>query len=151
MKSLVVHFSKFGNTQKIAEAIAEILRSAGDVPLISLNQLNISDFNETDLLVMGVPTHRMKLPDEVKMKLALFPRRIMHHIPFAAFDTSYKMSPWLARFTAARKLSGRLRRLGGKQLIPVESFHVIEKEGPLYDGEIEHARDWANVIFTHIR
>ena len=92
MNSLVVYFSKFGNTREIAEEIAEILQSTGDARTIPLDQLSVSDFQKADLVLIGVPTHQMNLPDEVKVKLKSFPKRTMHHIPFAAFDTSYKMS-----------------------------------------------------------
>jgi len=53
------------------------------------------------------------------------------------------MSPWLEPFTASKRLSGKLRKLGGKRLVPPETFHVVEREGPLYDGELERAMEWA--------
>lgn len=68
----------------------------------------------------------------------------------AAFDTSYKMSAILARFTAARKLNRKLRRLGGKRIIPPETFHVRGREGPLYEGEIEWAKHWAGSILERL-
>jgi hypothetical protein len=68
----------------------------------------------------------------------------------AAFDTSYKMSRWLAPFTAARKLAARLRKLGGKRVVPPETFHVEGREGPLYEGEIERARRWAALILERL-
>ena len=70
----------------------------------------------------------------------------MHGTPGAAFDTSYKMSALLARFTAARKLARKLRNLGGKLVLPPETFHVEESEGPLYEGEVERAQAWAASI-----
>ena len=150
MKSLVVYFSKFGNTQKIAEVIAEELGSAGPVRLISTNQLNTSDLEEVDLVVMGSPTHRMNLPEEVRPVFGSLPRRILRDMPVAAFDTSYKMSRWLTPFTAARKLASRLRKLGGKRVVPPETFHVEGREGPLYEGEIERARMWAASILEQL-
>jgi flavodoxin len=146
MNSLVVYFSKFGNTKKVAEAIAETLKSEGSVRVISADQLAASDLNEVDLVVMGSPTHRMNLPEAVRPVFETLPRRILRNVPVAAFDTSYKMSAWLARSTAARKLDRRLRRLGGKRVVPPETFHVVEREGPLYDGEIERAKEWAESI-----
>jgi flavodoxin len=150
MRSLVVYFSKFGNTQKIAEAIAETLGSAGPVRVISTNQLNASDLEGVDLVVMGSPTHRMNLPEAVRPVFESLPRRILRGTPVAAFDTSYKMSRWLAPFTAARKLTSRLRKLGGKRLVPPETFHVEGREGPLYEGEIERARTWAASILEQL-
>jgi len=60
------------------------------------------------------------------------------------------MSSWLARFTAARKLDKRLRQPGGKRILPPETFHVVEREGPLYDGEVERVRVWAGSILEQL-
>jgi flavodoxin len=146
MNALVVYYSKFGNTQKVAEAIAEILTSEGPVRLLTTGELTTSDLSEADLVVIGTPTHRMNLPEQVRPVFATLPKRILLGKPVAAFDTSYQMSPFLARFTAARKLAQRLRRLGGKRIVPPETFHVMGREGPLCDGEIERARTWAESI-----
>lgn len=150
MNALIVYFSKFGNTQKIAEAIAERLRSEGSVRVMRMDQLTTSDFNEIGLVVMGSPTHRMNLPEAVRPVFETLPRRILRGTPVAAFDTSYKMSGWLARFTAAPRLARKLRKLGGKRIVPPETFHVVEKEGPLYEGEIERAKAWANSIIEQL-
>lgn len=143
MNTLIVCFSKFGNTQKIANAIAETVEAKGAVRVVPADQLAAADLQEADLVVMGSPTHRMNLPEAVRPMFDELPRRILRDTPVAAFDTSYKMSRLLARFTAARKLDRRLRKLGGKRLIPPQTFHVVGKEGPLYDGEIERAQTWA--------
>jgi flavodoxin len=150
MKSLVVYFSKFGNTQQVAEAIAETLASAGPVRVISIDQLGVFDLQEVDLVVMGSPTHRMNLPQEVRPVFESLPRRVLRGRPVAAFDTSYKMSRWLAPFTAAHKLAPRLRKLGGKRVVPPETFHVVGRDGPLYEGEIERAHTWAASILQRV-
>jgi flavodoxin len=150
MNALVVYFSKFGNTREVAEAIAATLGASGTTRSIPLDELVVSDLAEVDLVVMGSPTHRMNLPEEVRPLLAALPRRTLHRRPVAAFDTSYKMSAWLARFTAARKLDKRLRKLGGKRLVPPETFHVVDRDGPLYDGEIDRAKAWASLILEQL-
>lgn len=71
------------------------------------------------------------------------PRGRLNGICTAVFDTSYKMSPWLKQFPAAKRLKGGLKSLGGKMIVKPETFHVMESEGPLYEGEIERAQDWA--------
>jgi hypothetical protein len=43
-----------------------------------------------------------------------------------------------------------LRKLGGKRIVPLETFHVMEREGPLYEGEIERAAEWAKSIIYHL-
>lgn len=146
MNALIVYFSKFGHTQRIAERIADTLAIQGSVRTISSDQLTINDLKGVDLIVMGSPTHNMNLPKVVKPVFERLPRRILPGTPVAAFDTSYKMSPILARFTAAKRLVKKLRRLGGKSIISPETFYVMEREGPLYNGEMERAQDWAGSI-----
>ena len=150
MKSLVVYYSKFGNTHLVAEAIAEELQSAGEVHLIEINDLTGADYQGVDLVVMGCPTHKMNLPEDVRPLVSDLPKKVLKGGYFAAFDTSYKMSAFLSRFTASKKLASKLRKLGGKQIVPPETFHVVEREGPLYDDELDLARAWANTILGKI-
>jgi flavodoxin len=148
MDALIVYFSKFGNTERVAAAIASSLEAGGSARLISADQLARADLSGVDLVVMGSPTHRMNLPDDLRPLLKTLPRRLLRGKRVAAFDTSYKMSRWLACFTAARKLDRKLRRLGGVRAIAPETFHVVEREGPLYDGELERARSWAQSMLA---
>jgi len=149
MDSLLVYLSVFGNTKKVAEAIAEVLESEGPVRVIGADQLTASHF-PVDLVVMGSPTHRMSLPKEIRPVFDTLSKRILRGTPTAAFDTCYKMSAFLARFTAAKRLDRKLRKLGGKRVLPPESFYVLEREGPLYEGEIERARQWAGLILERL-
>ena len=151
MNAMVVYFSKFGNTKKLAEVIAERLTSNGNVQILSSDDLTFSDLQDIDLVVMGTPTHNMNLPKSVKPVFVNLPKGILSGIPFAVFDTSYKMSWLLNNFTASKRLARKLRKLGGKLVLPPEIFHVMEREGPPYEGEIERAQEWARSILeqTH--
>lgn len=151
MNALVVYFSKFGNTQMLAEAIAEKLAGNGGVRTISSDELTANDLKDADLIVMGSPTHNMNLPKSVKPVFERLPRRVLPGTPVAAFDTSYKMSWWLNQFTASKRLAKKLRKLGGKLVVPPEIFHVMEREGPLYEGEIERAQTWAASILERVK
>jgi flavodoxin len=146
MNILVVYFSKFGNTQKIAQTVAEELEAAGVVRIVSSDRLAASDLDDVDLVVMGSPTHRMNLPEAVRSVFEKLPKRSLRGARVAAFDTSYQMSAFLARFTAAKKLARQLRKLGGKQIVPPETFHVMGREGPLYEGELNRAKEWVATL-----
>lgn len=150
MNALVVHFSKFGHTKMIAESIGETLETAGTARVIGMDQLGESDLNQIDLVVMGSPTHKMNLPEAVQPVLEALPRRSLRDVPVAAFDTSYRMNAFLARFTAAKRLDGKLRKLGGKRVVPPETFFVEGREGPLEEGEIERAKGWAASILAQV-
>ena len=150
-QSTVVYFSKFGNTRMVADRIANTLSSAGPVRVISSDELSVSDIEEIDLVIMGTPTHNMNLPKSVKPVLEELPRKSFKGISFAAFDTSYKMFWWLNHFTAAKRLARKLTKLGGKRLVSPETFHVTEREGPLFDGELERAESWAAAVLEKLR
>lgn len=151
MNGLVVYHSQFGNTEQVAEAIAGVFQGAGAARTLSTDQLAPGDLQDVDLVVMGTPTHKMNLPQAVRPVFEELPRRSLRGVPVAAFDTSYKMSAFLARFTAAKRIDRKLRKLGGKRLVPPETFHVKDHhEGPLYDGEIERARTWAESILVQL-
>jgi flavodoxin len=155
MNTLVIYFSKFGHTQQIAQAISDELTNHGDVKLLAYDQFGEKDLRYADLIVMGTPTHRMNLPEVLRLCLDHLPRRVVRGRAVAAFDTSYKMadrnSPeWLARFTAAPKLIRKLRKLGGKQIAPPETFFVKDREGPLYEGELKRASSWALTLLEQL-
>ncbi len=158
MNAAVIYFSKFGNTRQVAAAIAETISGASPgaaqtspkVHLVNAVQLSATDLKDADLVIVGCPTHRMNLPEALRPILEGLPRRVLKGKAVAAFDTSYKMSGWLAHFTAAHRLASKLHRLGGKLVVGPQTFHVIERQGPLYDTEIARAREWATHILGKI-
>jgi flavodoxin len=157
MKTLIVYFSKFGNTKKVAETIAETMTRAGDARTISIDQLTASDFDQVDLVVMGSPTHYQNLPKAVRSVLQTLPQGILVGKSVAAFDTSLKMWGPLMLLTAAHRLLRKLRKLGGKRVVKPETFLVeksdLQPDGEidlLYDGEIERAKEWAVAILKKL-
>jgi len=151
MNTLVVYFSKFGNTKLVAEAIGDALSRAGNLQVTSSEQLEVADFHGVDLVIMGSPTHKMNLPESVRPLFEQLPKKLLKGKFFAAFDTSYQMSWWLNQFTAGKRLAQKLRKLGGKRIVPPEIFIVTGREGPLAEGELERAKDWANSILTEVK
>lgn len=148
MNALIVHFSKFGNTRLVAEAIADGLAANGTARVLTTDQLTPADLQDADLVILGTPTHNMNLPEDVRPILQDLPKRILQGASVAAFDTSYRMSGFLARFTAAKRLDRKLRKLGGKRVAPPETFFVEGREGPLEEGEVERAKAWAASILA---
>lgn len=153
MNCLVISFSKFGNTRQVAETIAGALQSTGapgqvSVRLIEAQDLPATSLGQIDLLVMGAPTHNMNLPKPLRPILAALPRKALKGLRFAAFDTSYELSGWLKPFTAGKRLSKKLRKLGGTQMVPPEIFTVMGREGPLHPGELERAARWGTTILA---
>lgn len=146
MKSLVIFYSRFGNTEQVAKAMAGALAELGLAEAMTLEELTTDRLEGVDLIIAGSPTHNMRLPDSVKAATQELPKGCLNRKMVAAFDTSYRMNALLARFTAARPLLRRLKRLGGREAAPAETFFVEGREGPLEAGEVERAQAWASAI-----
>jgi len=55
MRTCVVYDSVYGNTAKVAAAIAAAI--AGDVPVLRVEQADVADLARVDLLIIGSPVH----------------------------------------------------------------------------------------------
>lgn len=157
MKALVVYFSKFGNTRRIAKAIAQTLSQAGEARAISIDQFTASDLKDVDLVVMGSPTHYQNLPKAVRPIFEALPRKALAGKSVAAFDTSRKTWGPLMSMTAAHRLLSKMRKFGGKRVVRPENFLVKERDlrpdgeiDLLCDGEIERAGEWAAAILNRV-
>lgn len=143
MNALVVYDSYFINTLKIAEVVAESLESQGNtVRLERIYQLDFSNLEGIDLIVVGAPTHNRSMPRPVKSVLKRLPKDTLVNIKTATFDTRYKMSPRMSG-SAAVDIEKMLKKLGGEIQAPPESFFVEDRRGPLFEGELERAKLWA--------
>jgi len=150
MNALVVTYSKFGHTKMLGQTIAESLNAGENARAISMDEIDIAELADADIVIMGSPTHNMKLPKEVGPVLDTLPKRSLRGVRTAAFDTSYRMNALLARFTAAKKLDRKMRKLGGKRIASPETFFVTEREGPLEEGEVERVQAWAAQIRSQL-
>ena len=149
MKTTIYYYSKYGNTRRLAEAMAETARQAGEAQATHISELTAAALEEADLIVMGSPTHIQNVPKEVRAILDPLPKGLLRGKPAAAFDTSLKMWGPLMRMTAGPRLGKRLRKLGAKLAVKPETFLVAGGDSTatgeqdlLNDGELARARDW---------
>jgi flavodoxin len=157
MKTLIVYFSKFGNTRRVAQAIAATMKQTEDAHVVGLDQLTTSDFEGVDLVVLGSPTHGFTVPEAVRSALAALPPGILAGKSVAAFDTTVR--PWPLRlFRAAPKLLRQLRQLGGQPIAQPQTFFVrtsstqgTGERDLLFEGQIDRARDWAQEILKQLK
>jgi len=77
VKALVTYDSKLGNTEQVAQAIADTLGEEGVGQLISVDEADALELEGVDLLVLGSPTQRHGLSPAVRAWLELIPRGVM--------------------------------------------------------------------------
>lgn len=141
MKALVVYDSNFGNTKLIAEAVADHL--GNDVRTLSIGELNIKEMAGIDLLVLGSPINGWESTEATMKILAGFREHDFDGVKFSTFDTRVKM---FIQADAKDELAQVIAEKGGELIAEPREFYVTCGEGPLFNGEIESAAQWANDI-----
>jgi len=145
MKALIIYDSTFGNTEHIAQAIAQKLREHSSVQLVTVEEAGRLDLKETHLLLLGCPTQYYNLTPAVRAFLENIPRGTLQGVMAAAFDTRYRMSIWLSG-TAAWDIAWHLQEAGASLILPPKSFFVAGIRGPLDEGEPERGMQWATTL-----
>lgn len=162
MRVLLVYESLWGNTEQVARAVAEALRTAGaDVTVTDTDEAPESAAGY-DLVVVGGPTHAFSMTrpgtrdEAVKSHAAPHQpsrgirewlselERPVGGTPAAAFDTRVD-KPRLPG-SAAKAARHEMRSLGFSTSEKAISFRVHGYEGPLLDGELERAAQWAAAL-----
>lgn len=158
MKVFVVYDSVYGNTQKIAEAMIEGIGSGRETNIAKATQVSAADLEGIDLLIVGAPTHGGTYTEPMKNFLSSIPANALKGIKAASFDTSFteESQGAFVRFLmktlgyAAPKI-GKALSSKGAEVITSEIFYVVDTEGPLKDGEIERAGQWAATLVKQLQ
>ena len=152
MKTRVVYDSLYGNTKAIAEAIGQGI--AGNVKVLNVKDVKISELESLDLLIVGSPTHAGRPSKATKTFLNSLPDNVLKNIPVTAFDTgiSSEGQGFFMRVVinffgyAAKHILNNLKEKGGTVVSKPKGFIVKGKEGPLKEGEFNRATQWAKEI-----
>jgi hypothetical protein len=167
MRALIVYESMFGDTEKVARAVAEGLRSHMTVELVEAGEARAPLVELVDLVVIGGPTHAFSMPrqstreDAVRqgasaVSTATGIREWIDHL--RAGPHSEKVATFDTRIAKVRHLPGSaakaaakgMRKHGYSTLVKPESFYVDDVAGPLLDGELERAKAWGERLAAEV-
>ena len=142
----IVVESKYGNTAKVAEAIAKELHESGleDVTISRMKEADIARIARADIILIGSPNH-VGGPTRSARK---FIRGI------GANDLSGKLVAFFDTYMGAdvgkavRKMEAEISSRSPKTrvLTPSLSLRVEGMKGPLAEGELEKAAEFAQSI-----
>lgn len=157
MKIQIVYDSFFGNTEQIAKEISNSLGSKGDVAISKANDIDLEELDGVELLIVGSPTRAFRPTNPIVTFLLEIPDNNLNGVKVAAFDTRICIEDINSRILtllvkllgyAANPIAKKLKKKGGDLVIPSEGFFVKGSEGPLKDGELERAANWAKQIIA---
>ncbi len=151
MKSLVVYDSVFGNTEKVAQAMATAIGGQA----IKIDALGADALEGVALLLVGSPTRAFRPTPAISTWLKGLPAGKLAGVRAAAFDTRIsvedansailrvmvKLFGW-----AAKPIAKGLAKAGGQLAAEPEGYYVGASEGPLKEGELERAVAWAQAL-----
>jgi flavodoxin len=155
MAIVIVCDSVFGNTRKIAEAIAAGLAGQGEVRLVHVTDAARLDLADVDCLIVGSPTRGFNATPASSEFVEGLDAMLAQGRKAAAFDTRLDpedISPAPLRWVvhaggyAADRIAAGLKRKGFALLGAPEGFLVGGTEGPLKPGELERATAWAKAL-----
>jgi flavodoxin I len=153
MKIVIVYDSFFGNTEKVARAICEAVEQQGDVQMLRATEVKLEHVRGADKLIIGSPTRKFRPSDSTTSFLKSLSAEDLKGVKAAAFDTRISLSDIhsaIGRFFvknfgyAAPFITKELKKKGAEIAAPPAGFDVIDSEGPLKEGELDRARQWAN-------
>lgn len=148
MNAIIVYDSQFGNTERIAHAIADALYSFGLLVRVArVDPEHPLDCHKADLLILGAPTQGFRATPAMLSFIEKTPFALLQDLSVVCFDTRIH-GPW---GSAARHIARRLRAKGMKPLLSPASFYVKGTQGPLIEGEEERAARWASDIIESYR
>src|SRR4051794_32757431 len=166
MRAVVVYESMYGNTHLVADAVADGLRSVGEVDAEAMGVAHASPdaLARADLIVVGGPTHAHGMTRASTRKAAAEAAaeadRGLDLEPDAEgeglrewFDAVTGLPPRAAAFDtradapaaftgrASKGIAKRLRHHGCEMLDEPHSF-LVTKDNHLEDHEVDEARSW---------
>lgn len=128
----VIFDSEYGNTEKVARALAKGLHEEG----LTVDCLNIRDvappiLNDYDLLAFGAPTQALTVSKRMKDFLTRLAGMDFQHKYGFAFDTKLKS---MFAGSGGGFVEKKMRSLGFEIIEPHFSAIVKGKAGPLEEG-----------------
>jgi hypothetical protein len=172
MRAVIVYESMYGNTHRVAEAIAAGLQPSFEVSVVPVAEAGPAVLADAGLVVVGGPTHAHGMsraatrraageaaakPDsEVTMEPGAvgpglrewFDSLGQYSVRAAAFDTRIH-GPSALTGRAAKWVTRLLRAHGFDVAVKPESF-LVTRQNVLDPGETTRARDWAAKLAASI-
>jgi len=149
-KVTIVYESKYGNTQRAAEAIAEGIREAADmqVTLLAVKEVNLEQPADFDVLLIGSPNHFGRQTMGIRKFIDKLGKLDLEGKHGAVFDTYIFKDYEKAVKKMEKQISDQIPGL--KLLTPGLSVRVKEAKGPVQASELNKCKAFGRKIAKQI-
>jgi menaquinone-dependent protoporphyrinogen IX oxidase len=142
MKALIVFDTKHGNTQKVAELIADGIKSVegNEIKVANVKDVDLNEDGTFDLIVIGSPNHVGSHVKSIKKFINNLPRATIKFNSFAAFDTY--MGKDLEK--AVKKMEKQFNEKfpDSTMALPGLSIQVGGMKGPIVEEDLSKCKEY---------
>jgi flavodoxin len=149
MNALVLYDSQYGDTERIAQAIADASGEFGEAQAVRLDPEQPLELQGVDVFIVGCPTQGWRPTPAIQSLLEETSSEELRGLGVACFDTRFRL-PRFMTGSASKVMAGKLREKGVSLLAPPEGFFVKGMQGPLHGGELDRASTWARTLLEKV-
>jgi flavodoxin len=149
MNALVVYDSQYGNTERIAQVVADTLGEFGEVRAVGLDPGQGTELEGMSMFIVGCPTQGWKPTPTIQYFLEELSSEELRSLAVACFDARFRLPRWMTG-SAAGVIARTLQEKGVSLLVEPASFFVRGTQGPLRDGELDRAAAWARMVIKEV-
>ena len=142
MKVLIVFDTKHGNTQKVAELIADGINSieGNETEVVNVNDFDLNEGKTYDLLIFGSPNHVGSHVKSIKKFIKNLSSANVKASSFAAFDTYMSKDFEKAVKKMEKQISENLPN--STMALPGLSIKVGGMKGPIVEEDLSKCKEF---------
>ena len=150
-KVLIIYESKYGNTKRVAEAIAEGIREVPGVETVfsELKEVELNQVTGYDAILVGSPNHIGSATRSIRKFIDGLGKLNLEGKPAAVFDTYVGGDFEKALKKMEKQISEKVPGL--KLAAPGLSIRVKGMKGPIADGELPKCREFGTRVATELK
>jgi menaquinone-dependent protoporphyrinogen IX oxidase len=149
-KAIIVYESKYGNTRKVAEQIAEGMRQVRgtEVILAEVTEADLSRIDAFDAILIGSPNHVGRAMGSIRTFIDTLGKQNLANKKVAVFDTYIAKNFEKALKKMEKQIKEKVPSLS--LVAPGLSVRVDGMKGPVCEGELPKCREFGISIAKKI-
>ena len=151
MNVLIVYETKFGNTKKAAETIAEGMKEGEQIEteVVNVNDVDYSKVRDFDAIIIGSPTWAGNCTDTIKNFINELAGLSLNEKSYAVFDTNSGIPLLSKAVKKMEKLVGK-KMPSLKKILPGLPVRVKGTKGPIVEGELPKCHNFGKEIALNL-
>ena len=149
---MIVYETKFGNTKKAAETIAEGMKEGEQIEteVVNVNDVDYSKVRDFDAIIIGSPTWAGNCTDTIKNFINELAGLSLNEKSYAVFDTNSGIPLLSKAVKKMEKLVGK-KMPSLKKILPGLPVRVKGTKGPIVEGELPKCQNFGKEIALNLQ